>query len=213
MAQSLDFSRRASSASMASRIKSPRLFARPITASMRSSTDGESRTVVSFTPSAGRPMRRVVSDSCKSDKPIAFMLTAETDSSYITTIGYGDKSMKMPNYWDREIEGFEREDFNDMEDVIIGWRDGLCPFGKLADDQDVPAKKVAVYAQSVADMLVPESRLISEKPKLLKVVDYASRLAAVETAKIAIRRAAKVAKESGFDVRDALELFSAEVRA
>jgi hypothetical protein len=95
MGQSLAFSRRANSASTASRMKSPRLFARPITASMRSRTAGESRTVVSFTPRAGRPMRRVVSDSCKSDKPIAFMLTAETDSPYITTIGYGDKSMAI----------------------------------------------------------------------------------------------------------------------
>ena len=93
MAQPLAFSRRASSASTASRMKSPRLFARPITASIRSSTEGESRTVVSFTPSAGRPMRRVVSDSCKTDKPIAFMLTDLTDSPYITAIGYGDKAV------------------------------------------------------------------------------------------------------------------------
>lgn len=121
--------------------------------------------------------------------------------------------MKMPNFWDHEIDGFEREDFHDMEDAIIGWRDGLCPFGKLAYDQDVPAKKVAAYAQSVADMLVPESPLIGEKPKLLKVAQYATRLAEVEAAKLAIRRAAKAAKASGFDIRDALELFSAEVRA
>lgn len=90
--QPFDFSRRSSSASTASRMNCPRLFG-PISASMRDMTASESRTVVSFTPSEGLPIRRVVSDSCKSDKPIAFMLTDITDSQYITTIGYGDKQM------------------------------------------------------------------------------------------------------------------------
>jgi hypothetical protein len=89
-------SRRASSASTASRMKSPRLFGRPITASIRAMTASESRTVVSFTPSAGRPMRGVVTDSDKSDKPIVLMLTDVSDSCYITDIAYGDKQMQTP---------------------------------------------------------------------------------------------------------------------
>lgn len=122
--------------------------------------------------------------------------------------------MKMPNYWEREVEGFERSDFSDMEDVIIGWFDkGRCPFRRISDGEDVPAAKVAKYAQELADLLVEESRLIAEKPKLLKLADYARRVAAVETARLAIRRAAKVARDAGMDVRDAFDLFSSEVRA
>lgn len=117
--QSLAFSRLESSASTASRMNSPRLFG-PINASMRAITASESRTVVSFTPSAGRPMRRVVSDSCKSDKPIAFMLTDVTDSSYITTIGYGDKS--MPTYSATFSDGSTKSIANSKREYAVAWR-------------------------------------------------------------------------------------------
>lgn len=87
----LAFSRRANSASMASRMNCARLFG-PASASMRDITASESRTCVAFTPNAGRPIRGVVSDTASCDKPIP-PIDLVSDTGFISVIGYGDKSM------------------------------------------------------------------------------------------------------------------------
>ncbi len=118
--------------------------------------------------------------------------------------------MLMPRYYEKEsLDGFDLDYFHQMEDAIIGWRDGLCPFGRLDEGRSVPATVVAAYAREVAALIGDESRMIAERPKILKVAEYADRMADVEKAKRAIRKAAQLAAKTGARYRDALEDFEA----
>lgn len=89
--QDLAFSRRSSSASMASRMNCARRFG-PAKASILAMTSSESRTCVGLTPSAGLPILVGVSDTAGDDKPIP-PIDCLTDTVFISDIGYGDKSM------------------------------------------------------------------------------------------------------------------------
>lgn len=95
MCQSLAFSRRASSASTASRMNMARLFG-PARASIRSNTPGSSRTSVGLSPSAGLPMRERLAGIALSDnvciKPLS-LIDWGTDNGYITVIANRGKQM------------------------------------------------------------------------------------------------------------------------
>ena len=105
MAQSLAFSRRASSASTAPRMNCARLFG-PARASIRSRTSGSRRTRVGFSPSAGLPMRERLAGIALSDnvciKPLS-LIDEVTDNGYITVIANRGKQMHI------SIMGYEGE--------------------------------------------------------------------------------------------------------
>lgn len=108
--------------------------------------------------------------------------------------------MKLPEYG-KEPFGYE-DGISDLAWTIRDWRDGLCPFGRLDEGEDVSAKIVAAYARKVADSLHETSRFTAEKPKLIAVAEYADRVAKLEAAKRAIAKAARLYKEAGLRYRD-----------
>lgn len=108
--------------------------------------------------------------------------------------------MKLPAYGEEPF-GYE-DGISDLAWTIRDWRDGLCPFGRLDEGEDVPAKTVATYARKVADSIHETSRFAGEKPKLVAVAEYADRVAKLEAAKRAIAKAAKLYKDAGLRYRD-----------
>lgn len=96
-------------------------------------------------------------------------------------------------------------DFLELSWTIADWRDGQCPFGKLCDGKDVPAKTVAAYARKVADMIHETSRYVAEKMKIQAVAEYADRLVKYEAADKAILNAAKACVAAGIRYRDYYE--------
>lgn len=91
MGYGLDFSRRSSSASTASRMNCARLPA-PQSRSTRAMTASDKRTCVALMPSAGLPMRDGVSDTAICDKPIP-PIDLLSDTGFISGITYGNKPM------------------------------------------------------------------------------------------------------------------------
>lgn len=91
----MGFSRRANSASTASRMNCARPYL-PTTASIRARASGDRRTGVALLPSGGRPMRAAVVDTDKSGKDIendTVYVDEVNDVVYIDDTVYGDKPM------------------------------------------------------------------------------------------------------------------------
>lgn len=110
--------------------------------------------------------------------------------------------MKLPAYREGPLAYEDGIDHSQLAWTIRDWRDGLCPFGRLDEGKEVPAKIVAAHARKTEAIIHETSSLAHEKPKLIAVAEYAERVAKIEAAKAAIAKAAKLYHEAGLRYRE-----------